>query len=76
MNVILFVIFGYVAFGLLIGTVNCLFRTRLYRDHPSSRLVPSDNAACDFLFTCMFFWPFIIGRAFRAKSKLETRKEP
>jgi hypothetical protein len=76
MNVILFVILGYVALGLLIGTVNCLFRTRLYRDHPSSRLVPLDNAACDFLFTCMFFWPSLVGRAFRANAEREKRKRP
>jgi len=76
MNAILFVIFGYVASGLLIGSLNCLFRTQLYRNHPSSRLVPWDNATCDFLLTCMFFWPSLVGRALSAKSKRGTRKGP
>jgi hypothetical protein len=49
--------------GLLIGFVNCAFRTHLYCSHPSSRLAPPDNAVCDFLFRSIFSWPWLVARA-------------
>jgi len=69
MNIIGSIILGYMTLGLLVGSMNCLFRTRLYRIHPSSRLVTPDNAACDFLFTCLFLWPFLTGRDLYTKLK-------
>ena len=62
MSVAAIVIVGYLALGLLIGFVNCAFKTHLYCSHPSSRLVPPDNAVCDFLFRSMFFWPWLVAR--------------
>ena len=59
------VIVGYLGLGLFIGFVNCALRTHLYRSHPSSRLVPPDNAVCDFLFRSMLFWPWLVARALR-----------
>jgi hypothetical protein len=66
MRIVAIVIVGYLGVGLLTGFVNCAFKTRLYRSHPSSRLTPPDNAACDFLFRSMFFWPWFVACALYA----------
>jgi hypothetical protein len=57
------IFFGYLGVGLYTGYINCAFKTRFYRSHPSSQLAPPDNAACDFLFRSMFFWPWFIAHA-------------
>ena len=66
MRIVSIVIVGYLGLGLLTGFVNCAFKTRFYRRHPSSRLTPPDNAACDFLFRSMFFWPWFVASSLYA----------
>jgi hypothetical protein len=66
MCIIAIVIVGYLGLGLFTGFVNCVFNTRFYRSHPSNRLIPLDNAACDFLFRSMFFWPWFVACALYA----------
>jgi hypothetical protein len=89
MRIAAMIIVGYLGLGLLTGFLNCAFKTRFYRNHPSSRLVPPDNAACDFLFRSMFVWPWFVACASYAaltgpnghdrkgdESKSETPNEP
>jgi hypothetical protein len=75
MNALALALLGFLTAGLLFGSVNCLFNTRFYRRHPSSRLLPPENAVCDFLFTCMLMWPGLALRAFSSRNPPGTRKE-
>jgi hypothetical protein len=67
------VAFGYLGTGLLVGSLLCTGNFRFYAGHPSSRLLPADNAVCDFLFRSLFAWPWFLVGALGTKPSDPTR---
>jgi hypothetical protein len=57
-----YLIVGYLAVGAVYGSLHCIFRTRLFRSHPSARLLPVELHVVDFLLCCMCLWPWYVVR--------------